>query len=73
MKLKFTPLLLSLWAVMGSAGLASAQATRNDVILEVATGTWCQYGPGAALSADELFNSGAHVGIVEHPASILAA
>lgn len=43
-----------------------AQAQRHDVILEVATGTWCQYCPGAALGADELFASGASVGVVEH-------
>lgn len=43
-----------------------AQAVRHDVILEVATGTWCQYCPGAAMGADELAAAGAAVGIVEH-------
>lgn len=48
------------------ANTASAQATRHNVILEIATGTWCTYCPGAALGADDLHASGANVGIVEH-------
>jgi Secretion system C-terminal sorting domain/Outer membrane protein Omp28 len=45
---------------------AAAQATRNAVILEIATGTWCQYCPGAALGADDMHASTASTGIVEH-------
>lgn len=45
---------------------ASAQATRHAVILEIATGTWCTYCPGAAMGADELHASSASVGVVEH-------
>ena len=45
---------------------ASAQATRHAVIVEIGTGTWCQYCPGAALGADDLHASASRVGIVEH-------
>ncbi len=44
----------------------TAQAVRNDVILEIATGNWCYYCPGSALGADDLAAAGANVGIVEH-------
>lgn len=43
-----------------------AQGTRNNVIVEVATGTWCTFCPGAAMGVDDLHASGANVGIVEH-------
>jgi hypothetical protein len=45
---------------------AHAQAQRNDVILEIATGNWCYYCPGSAMGAEELAADGAEVGIVEH-------
>ncbi|MFN8396807.1 MAG: Omp28-related outer membrane protein [Bacteroidia bacterium] len=44
----------------------NAQAVRHDVIVEVATGNWCYYCPGAAKGVDDLASSGANVGIVEH-------
>lgn len=44
----------------------AAQAVRHDVIVEVATGNWCYYCPGAAKGVDELAASGANVGVVEH-------
>lgn len=43
-----------------------AQGTRNLVIVEMGTGTWCQACPGGALGADDLYDSGASVGIVEY-------
>jgi hypothetical protein len=39
---------------------------RTQVILEIATGTWCQYCPGAALGADSLLHTGANVAIIEY-------
>ncbi|HEX2901244.1 MAG TPA: T9SS type A sorting domain-containing protein [Bacteroidia bacterium] len=36
------------------------------MILEIATGTWCTYCPGAAMGADELHASSASVGVVKH-------
>lgn len=47
-------------------GLASfAQVDRNMVLVEIMTGTWCYYCPGAALGADELVANGHRVAIVE--------
>lgn len=51
---------------IGAQTTASAQATRHNVILEIATGTWCTYCPGAAMGADDLVASGANVGVVKH-------
>lgn len=51
---------------LGASNFASAQATKHAVILEIATGTWCTYCPGAAMGADELHASSASVGVVEH-------
>lgn len=51
---------------VGVQSNASAQATRHAVILEIATGAWCTYCPGAAMGADELHAGGQSVGVVEH-------
>ncbi len=49
------------------AFLTSAQQVdRNKVIVEIATGTWCQYCPGAAKGADDLIANGKEVAIVEY-------
>jgi hypothetical protein len=39
---------------------------RQFVLLEIATGTWCQYCPGAAMGADELVQNGNDVAVVEY-------
>jgi hypothetical protein len=39
---------------------------RNKVVVEIGTGTWCQYCPGAAMGADELVENGHQVAIVEN-------
>jgi len=39
---------------------------RNFVLLEIATGTWCTYCPGAALGADDLVEDGKQVAIIEY-------
>ncbi|MEI7725137.1 MAG: T9SS type A sorting domain-containing protein [Bacteroidota bacterium] len=44
-----------------------AQAVqRNMVIMEIGTGTGCQYCPGAAMGAQDLLNSGANVAVIEY-------
>lgn len=64
---RFTMMLVAMAALtVGIQNNATAQATRHAVILEIATGTWCQYCPGAALGADDLHASTASAGIVEH-------
>ena len=39
---------------------------RDMVILEIGTGTWCTYCPGAAMGADDLILNGHNVGVVEN-------
>jgi hypothetical protein len=39
---------------------------RTKVLYEIATGTWCQYCPGAAMGADDLVASGHDVAIIEY-------
>jgi hypothetical protein len=39
---------------------------RNMVVLEIGTGTWCTYCPGAALGADELVTNGHSVAVIEN-------
>lgn len=39
---------------------------KQDVLLEIGTGTWCQYCPGAAMGADDLVDSGQLVAVVEN-------
>ncbi|MDD2332018.1 MAG: Omp28-related outer membrane protein [Candidatus Cloacimonetes bacterium] len=39
---------------------------RNLVVVEIGTGTWCQYCPGAAMGADDLVDNGHAVAIIEN-------
>jgi hypothetical protein len=39
---------------------------RQMVILEIGTGTWCVYCPGAQMGGDDLVNNGHSVAVVEH-------
>lgn len=39
---------------------------RDMVMLEIGTGTWCQYCPGAAMGADELVENGQNVAVIEY-------
>jgi hypothetical protein len=38
---------------------------RSKVLLEIATGTWCFYCPGSAWGADELYEGGYDVAVIE--------
>ncbi|MCD4746673.1 MAG: T9SS type A sorting domain-containing protein [Bacteroidales bacterium] len=42
------------------------QVDRDKVIVEIATGTWCSYCPGAAMGADDLVANGHDVAIIEY-------
>ncbi len=39
---------------------------RNKVVVEIGTGTWCQYCPGAAMGADDLVTNGHQVAVIEN-------
>ncbi|OYT12423.1 MAG: hypothetical protein B6I19_09820, partial [Bacteroidetes bacterium 4572_114] len=55
-----------------SAGAGPVEATieggtsREMVVLEIGTGTWCQYCPGAAMGADDMIENGHDVGVIEY-------
>ncbi|MCK5052329.1 MAG: Omp28-related outer membrane protein, partial [Candidatus Cloacimonetes bacterium] len=46
--------------------LAAQQVPRDKVIVEIGTGGWCQYCPGAAMGADDLVANGHEVAIIEN-------
>ena len=60
---KFTLIIASFAFV---AFVAQAQVERNMVAVEIGTGTWCTYCPGAAMGADDLVANGKRVAIVEN-------
>jgi len=52
--------------LIGISFLSAQQIQRDNVLVEIATGTWCPYCPGAAMGADELIANGHDVAIIEH-------
>jgi PKD repeat protein len=59
---KFTIVLICLLSVSA----LNAQVTRENVVVEVGTGTWCQYCPGAAMGVDDLIENGWPVAAIEN-------
>jgi PKD repeat protein len=57
--------IFTLFAVFLFIGL-SAQVDREKVLLEIGTGGWCPYCPGAAMGADDLHANGDPVAIIEY-------
>jgi hypothetical protein len=47
-------------------GIIPGGVDRTKVLYEIATGTWCQYCPGAAKGADDMVNNGHEVAIIEY-------
>jgi hypothetical protein len=39
---------------------------RDMVVMEIGTGTWCTYCPGAAMGADDLLENGCKVAVIEN-------
>lgn len=59
--------LLSFAAIALTAWFSVAQnVPRDKVIVEIGTGTWCQFCPGAAMGADELIANGHPVAVIEY-------
>lgn len=48
------------------SSLGAQQVERDKVVVEIATGTWCGYCPGAAMGADELVENEHDVAIIEY-------
>lgn len=61
--MKKTLLVISLLLIL-IASLISIQ--RNKVVVEIGTGAWCTYCPGAAMGADDLVLNGHPVAIIEN-------
>jgi PKD repeat protein len=49
-----------------SASVFSQSIQRNVVVLEIGTGTWCQYCPGASNAADQMIAEGKSVAVIEN-------
>lgn len=49
-----------------AVSMAMAQIQRQFVLLEIGTGTWCTYCPGAAMGADDLLEAGCMVAVIEN-------
>ena len=58
--------LITLIVLLTFSAATYAQVARNYVVVEIATGTWCYYCPGAAMGADDLHDNGDPVAIVEN-------
>ena len=59
-------LLLSIIMLFALTTLIAQQVPRSMVALEIGTGTWCQYCPGAAMGADDLLANGKLVAVIEN-------
>ncbi len=62
--MKIIILIISLILII--SGLSAQQVPRDMVIVEIGTGGWCQYCPGAAMGADDLVANGHPVAIIEN-------
>jgi PKD repeat protein len=54
-------------ALLLTAAVSMAQyASRNMVVVEVGTGTWCQWCPYAAMGVDDMLENGDSVAVIEN-------
>ena len=51
---------------MASKYIYTYTSEREMVLLEIGTGTWCVFCPGAAMGADDLIANGQNVAVLEH-------
>lgn len=59
-------IVLSFIMLFAIAVLYSQTVPREMVAMEIGTGTWCQYCPGAAMGADDLLLHGCKVAVIEN-------
>lgn len=45
---------------------AAQQVPRENVVVEIGTGTWCPYCPGAAMGAEDLLENGYEVAVIKY-------
>ncbi len=63
--MKLKALLLSI-VLLSSGFIFAQQVDRENVLLEIVTGTWCYYCPGAAMGAEDLVANGKQVAVIEY-------
>lgn len=51
---------------LAAAATQAQQVERENVLLEIVTGTWCPYCPGAAMGADDMIENGHDVAVIEY-------
>jgi PKD repeat protein len=59
-------LTLTLAGVLLAIVVCSQQVPRQMVLLEIGTGTWCGFCPGAAMGADDLLTNGHNVAVIKY-------
>jgi len=59
-------LLFILFFMFNFSSIFAQQVEKNYVVVEIGTGTWCGYCPGAAMGADDLVANGHQVAIIEN-------
>ncbi len=60
-------LIFTLFSLVLVTSVVFAQTIQRDkVVVEIGTGTWCPYCPGAAMGADDLVANGHDVAIIEN-------
>jgi PKD repeat protein len=59
-------ILFALSLVFAISIVFGQQVDRNKVLVEIGTGTWCTYCPGAAMGADDLIANGHPVAVIEN-------
>ena len=59
-------ILFTFTIVFFAIALFAQQVSRDKVILEIGTGTWCGFCPGAAMGADDLVDSACDVAVIEY-------
>lgn len=52
--------------ILGIQNILSQQVPKNFVVVEIGTGTWCTFCPGAAMGADDMVENGLQVAVVEN-------
>ena len=57
---------MTLAILTGFTLVYAQQIPRDKVLVEIGTGTWCPYCPGAAMGADDLIANGHDVAIIEN-------
>ncbi|MCD6112780.1 MAG: T9SS type A sorting domain-containing protein [Bacteroidales bacterium] len=63
---KFFTILFLVLTIIFSYTVKAQQVERKMVVLEIGTGTWCTYCPGAAMGAEDLINNGCDVAVIEY-------